>query len=164
MQYTTNTEEETRDLGARLARQLRGGDIVLLTGELGAGKTAFVKGMAEAFGITATITSPTFTLMNVYQMRRGTATQEAGVPAREPIASLVHIDTYRLRSEQELIDIGIEEYLGSPDTVCVIEWPEPLASLLKNKKCIQVGLTHTSPTGRSITLQGVSLPPMPEAV
>ena len=126
MNTITNSTEETEKFGIELSTKLKGGDIVLLSGNLGAGKTALVKGIAKGFGIKNTITSPTFTLMNVYPINQKSTT----------ISQLVHIDTYRLKDEQELVEIGAEDYLGKPNTVCLIEWPDKIEGLLQkyNKK------------------------------
>jgi tRNA threonylcarbamoyladenosine biosynthesis protein TsaE len=136
MQYALADEQATKDFGKTLAAHLDGGDIVALSGDLGAGKTTLVKGIAAGLGVAKDITSPTFTLMNVYD----------GSPA------LVHIDTYRLEHEQELRDIGVEDYLGAPDAICVIEWPEKLPTLLANKKLTRISLGHIADGGRKIVI------------
>lgn len=134
------SKKETIEYGRKLARKLKGGDVLCLYGELGAGKTTLVKGIAEGLGIKKTIKSPTFTLMNVYEVR-----------SQKPIAnSLVHIDTYRLKSEEDLYEIGAEDYIGAPDTVTVIEWPEKIKKLLKGKKIKKITLSHDK-AGRKIT-------------
>lgn len=143
MEYITHSDAETRELGKKLAADVKGGDIVLLSGELGAGKTTLVKGLAGGLGIKEEITSPTFTLMNIYHRKH---------EKTENMKTLVHIDTYRLRNEQELIDIGVEDYLGNSETVCVIEWPEKLQTLLKNKKVIHMSLQHLESGGRKIVV------------
>ena len=145
MQITTSSGQATKDAGKKFAATLKGGDIVCLYGELGAGKTTFVKGVAEGLGISENITSPTFILMNIYKTppllgkRRG-----AGL--------LVHIDTYRLKNEQEFLDIGATDYLGEPDVIAIIEWPEKIAGLLKEKKVINVSIDRREENTRSITI------------
>jgi tRNA threonylcarbamoyladenosine biosynthesis protein TsaE len=105
--FITNSEEETSSAGERLAERLRGGDVVLLYGDLGAGKTAFVRGMARGLGASPDdVTSPTFTLMQEY---RGSLT-------------LVHVDLYRL-SPEEVSGLGVEESTDEP-AVIAIEWAE----------------------------------------
>lgn len=137
MKVTTTSNQETADYGQKLASTLTGGDILCLYGDLGAGKTTLVKGIARGLGIKDNITSPTFTLMNFY---KGTNT------------TLIHIDTYRLKNEQELVEIGALDYIGQPDTIAIIEWPEKIAGLLKNKKVINVIIDHQEETVRSITI------------
>lgn len=154
MQFISKNAQETFNVGKKFSETLHGGDIVLLSGELGAGKTTLVKGIAEGLGIQGDIVSPTFTLLNVYECRMQNA----------ECKNFVHVDTYRLNNEQQLIDIGIEDYLGDPETVCVIEWPEKLQTLLKNitppagggsrpyggKKMVKITLHHADNGGRII--------------
>ncbi|MDD2757961.1 MAG: tRNA (adenosine(37)-N6)-threonylcarbamoyltransferase complex ATPase subunit type 1 TsaE [Patescibacteria group bacterium] len=142
MQYRTKNESETAEVGRKTAAELNGGDILCLYGDLGAGKTTLVKGLARGLGLRRRITSPTFALMNIYDVR--TAKDAA-------VRKLVHIDTYRLENERELVEIGIEDYLGAPNTICVIEWPEKIKGLLKNKKTLNVRIEHTK-TGRTIVV------------
>jgi tRNA threonylcarbamoyladenosine biosynthesis protein TsaE len=132
MVTTTKSQSETEAFGKKLSTKLNGGNILLLYGELGAGKTSLVKGLAKGLGIKHEITSPTFTLMNVYLIKN----------KKTQIKQFVHIDTYRLKDEKELLEIGIEDYLGKPDTVCVIEWPEKISNLLKDKKTSSISFTH----------------------
>jgi tRNA threonylcarbamoyladenosine biosynthesis protein TsaE len=142
MEHITSSNEETFEIGTQLARTLQGGDIVLMYGELGAGKTTLTKGIASGFGITEDITSPTFTLMNIYSVSGNSA----------GIKSLVHIDTYRLEDAAELLSIGVEDYLGSPDTVTIIEWPEKIESLVLGKKVKKIFLEHIEEGKRKITI------------
>ncbi len=130
MQLTAKNNKEMEKIGQELAGRLKGGDILCLEGNLGAGKTTLVKGLARGFNIKDNITSPTFALMNIYNIR--TTCLPAGRRNNTNIRNLIHIDTYRLKNEEELLDIGAEDYLGKPDTICVIEWPEKIKGLLKN--------------------------------
>ncbi|OGH92110.1 MAG: tRNA (adenosine(37)-N6)-threonylcarbamoyltransferase complex ATPase subunit type 1 TsaE [Candidatus Magasanikbacteria bacterium RIFOXYD2_FULL_39_9] len=123
MTITTNSPQETEKFGIKLSQKLTGGDILLLSGDLGAGKTALVKGIAKGLGIQNEITSPTFTLMNIYDIK----------DKKRKIETMVHIDTYRLKHEKELLEIGVEDYLGKDNTVCLVEWPEKIINILKNK-------------------------------
>jgi len=102
------------EFGRHFAASLQPGDVVALTGDLGAGKTCLVKGIALGLGVTQDVTSPTFTIIHEY---RG---------GRLPLA---HIDLYRLNSEREALNIGIEDYLNGPG-ITVIEWAERIESLL----------------------------------
>lgn len=125
---STRNDSEMVTMGKKIAAELKGGDVVLLYGELGAGKTTLTRGMAEYFGIKKTITSPTFTLMNVYRVES----------KKYKVKRLAHIDTYRLENEKQLIEIGAEDYIGDPETVCVIEWPEKASGLLNGNRVKRV--------------------------
>lgn len=112
LRYTTGTTEETIALGERLGALLRAGDVLVLTGDLGAGKTQLTKGIAAGMGITDDVTSPTFNILMVYE--------GAGMP-------LYHFDLYRLDDADQLEDIGFYDALEG-DGPCVIEWGEQFAS------------------------------------
>ena len=103
----TNSAGETRELGERLAKELKAGDVILLDGELGAGKSELARGIAGGLGVKETVTSPSFTILNVY---------ESG------ICPLYHFDWYRLESSEELYELGMDEYLGG-DGIAIVEWP-----------------------------------------
>ncbi len=139
MQFQSSSEQETKNIAKEIAASLQGGDIVLLTGELGAGKSTFTRGVAEYFNITENVTSPTFTLMNIYPIENN------------KIKQLVHIDTYRLENEQQLVEIGAEDYLGAPNTLCFVEWPEKIQNLIKEKKIVKIKIEHTN-GGRNIII------------
>ena len=140
MEIITNSAEETYEFGKKIAKHFKGGNILLLVGELGAGKTTLIKGLAAGFGVKNEITSPTFTLMNHYHTRH------------HKIKNIIHIDTYRLKDAQELKDIGIEDYLSEPDSLCVIEWPEKIIGLLQNKKTITIDIEHVEEKKRKILM------------
>lgn len=113
---TSRSPEETRILGASLAPVLLPGDVISLNGDLGAGKTVFVQGLATALGVSRRVTSPAFTIVHEYD-------------ARWPI---LHIDVYRLNSYQEVIDLGFEELLD-PGAILLVEWGEAVAPLLPRR-------------------------------
>ncbi|EKE07662.1 MAG: hypothetical protein ACD_18C00018G0002 [uncultured bacterium] len=135
MKQKTNTTKEMIVLGEKIASKLTGGDIILLQGELGAGKTTMSKGIAKGLGITDEIVSPTFTLMNVYENGK-----------------LVHIDTYRLENADGLLEIGVEDYLGQADTITIVEWPEKIKNLLDNKKTIEISIVKQDDNSREISI------------
>lgn len=112
----SESPDETRILGAALAPLLVPGDVISLSGDLGAGKTMFVQGLAGAMGVEGRVTSPTFTIVHQYA-------------ARYPI---VHIDVYRLSSFQEVLDLGFEELLD-PEAILIVEWGEAVAPLLPRR-------------------------------
>ena len=139
--FITNGPEETEALGARLARALEPGAVVAFTGDLGAGKTAFVRGLARGLGIRDRVTSPTFTIVNEYEGGR---------------LPLFHFDLYRLGSADELFDIGWEDYLARGG-VCAVEWSERMEELLE-PGTIRVDLRRGEDEDRRvITVEGVSL-------
>ena len=109
-----DSEESTRTLGLEIADALEPGDVVALTGDLGSGKTALTRYIAEGLGVKETISSPTFTIVKEYRSGR---------------LPLYHFDVYRLGSGEELLDIGAEEMLEG-DGVCVIEWADIAADVL----------------------------------
>ena len=113
MQFLTTTPEQTEALGERLAAALHGGEIIAYRGELGAGKTAFTRGLARGVGCRGRVTSPTFTIVNEYEGR---------IP-------LFHFDMYRLDSADELFDIGWDDYLERGG-VCAVEWSENVADAI----------------------------------
>jgi len=104
----TKSAEETQKFGALLAERLEAGDVLLLRGPLGAGKSELTRGLARGLGVTETVTSPSFTILNVYETGR--------IP-------LYHFDWYRLDSAEELFELGMQEYLGG-EGIAVVEWPE----------------------------------------
>ena len=139
MTYVTNSPAETEALGQRLAERLKPGDVIAYTGDLGAGKTAFTRGLARGLGITERITSPTFTIVNEYQGGR---------------LPLFHFDMYRLGSSDELYEIGWEDYLARGG-VCAVEWSEIVADALE-EDCIRVDIRQgDTENQRKITVEGV---------
>lgn len=116
MEVTSNSPQETEALGAQLAARLTRGDVVAFTGDLGAGKTAFTRGLARGLGVQGRVTSPTFTIVNEYEGGR---------------LPLFHFDMYRLGSSEELFDIGWEDYLARGG-ICVVEWSEIIADALED--------------------------------
>ncbi len=113
---TSRSVEETRIIGACLAPTLLPGDVISLSGDLGAGKTAFVQGLAAAMGVEDRVTSPSFTIVHEYE-------------GRYP---LIHLDVYRLDSFQEVLDLGFEEFLD-PNAIVLIEWGEAIFPLLPRR-------------------------------
>ncbi|MBI4133316.1 tRNA (adenosine(37)-N6)-threonylcarbamoyltransferase complex ATPase subunit type 1 TsaE [Candidatus Uhrbacteria bacterium] len=150
----SHSESETMEFAKEFAHMLRGGEVVLLDGELGSGKTTFVRGMARAFGIREPIRSPTFTLMHVHRVahrKPQTANRRKAVSGRRlAVRQFVHVDAYRLRGSNELRAIGIEEYLGRKDTVVVIEWGEKARRLVEQKYRIGISFKHAGLTKRRI--------------
>ena len=141
MEYLSHSEQETEELGAALAGRLKAGDVVAYRGDLGAGKTAFTRGLARGLGCTGRVTSPTFTIVNEYEGR---------IP-------LFHFDLYRLGDQEELWDIGWEDYLGRGG-VCAVEWSENFPSALPpDSVTVTIRRCPENEDWRRITVEGVSL-------
>lgn len=130
----TNNEIETENAGAEFASRLPDGSVVAFYGDLGAGKTAFVRGMARGMGIESRVNSPTFTIVNEY------------LGARE----LYHFDMYRLGSADELFDIGWEDYLARGG-VCAVEWSENVAEAFEGDEIV-VRIEKISDCARKISI------------
>jgi len=111
----SHSAAQTQRLGMRLGELLRGGELVLLHGQLGTGKTTFTQGLAQGMGITEYVNSPTFTLLKEYTGSRQ--------PGHHQAPALYHFDLYRLDNPEEILDLGFDEYFTS-DGVCVVEWAE----------------------------------------
>ncbi|MBQ2701039.1 MAG: tRNA (adenosine(37)-N6)-threonylcarbamoyltransferase complex ATPase subunit type 1 TsaE [Clostridia bacterium] len=132
----TNSPVQTRQLGEKLAASLKAGDVLLLLGDLGAGKSELTRGIAKGLGVHATVTSPSFTILNVYD--------EGSIP-------LYHFDWYRLNDVEELYEMGMDEYLGG-DGIAVVEWPSQCPEAIPETR-LEVIIEPLSDTEREITLR-----------
>lgn len=142
MDYISNGVEDTEALGEALANTLKPGTVVAFSGDLGAGKTAFTRGLARGLGIRERVTSPTFTIVNEYEGGR---------------LPLFHFDMYRLGSEDELYDIGWEDYLARGG-VCAVEWSENIAEALEDG-CIRVDIRRGAEEDqRVLSITGADVP------
>ena len=137
MEYRTHSESETEAVGEALATTLSPGTVIAFTGDLGAGKTAFTRGLARGLGIGERVTSPTFTIVNEYEGGR---------------LPLFHFDMYRLESSEELFDIGWEDYLRRGG-VCAVEWSEQVADALVGALRVDIRRGEGE-RGRVITVTG----------
>lgn len=138
MTITTHSPEETESVGAALAKRLRPGAVVAYYGDLGAGKTAFTRGLAAGLGLTDPVTSPTYTIVNEYL--------SGPMP-------LFHFDMYRLGSADELFDIGWEDYLERGG-ICAVEWSENVAEALDGAVRVELCKDAVDETVRVITVTG----------
>ena len=144
MRYITQSQEETQRLGCALAAVLKPGSLVAFTGDLGAGKTAFTRGLAAGLGIKDRVTSPTFTIVNEYEGGR---------------LPLFHFDLYRLGSSEELYDIGWEDYLRRGG-VCAVDWSENASDVFEDN-CVRVSIRRgAGENEREIVISGVRLEPI----
>ena len=140
MVFESRSESDTEALGERLSHSLpEGGSVVAMFGELGAGKTAFVRGMARGLGITGHVVSPTFTIVNEY-------------PGKH---ELFHFDMYRLGGAEELFDIGWEDYLARGG-VCAVEWSENVPGAFDGSE-IRVTIEKTGDDTRTVRIEGAEL-------
>lgn len=143
VEYISRSAEETIGFGGQFAQgQLQIGSVIVLRGELGAGKTQFTKGIAHAFGLDEhELSSPTFSLANEYEGRFDTG------------ASFIfyHLDCYRFEKPEELLELGVEEYLYPKNGICVIEWPERIEEYLPKDR-IEVVFDVLSPSERKIII------------
>lgn len=137
MEFYTASAYETEELGARLGRQLRPGAVIAFYGDLGAGKTAFTRGLARGLGIEDPITSPTYTIVNEYSGK---------IP-------LFHFDMYRLTSSEDLFDIGWEDYLTRGGVIAV-EWSERVEDALEDALKIDIRRDPERDNGRRIIIEG----------
>ena len=136
LEYITHSPAETEAVGEALAKTLRPGTVLAFRGDLGAGKTAFTRGLGRGLGCTERVTSPTYTIVNEYTSGR---------------LPLFHFDMYRLRSSEDLFDIGWEDYLERGG-VCAVEWSENVADALDG--AIRITIEKTGDDSRKITIEG----------
>ena len=139
MEIWTQSPEETEQVGAALAARLQPGQVVAFRGPLGAGKTAFTRGLARGLGVAGPVTSPTYTIVNEY------------TGGRMP---LFHFDMYRLCSEDDLFDIGWEDYLDRGG-LCVVEWSERVLGALEAPVTVTIEKSPQGENQRKITIEGV---------
>jgi tRNA threonylcarbamoyladenosine biosynthesis protein TsaE len=138
MEYISHNVTETEAIGEALAKMLKSGDVVAYYGDLGAGKTAFTRGLARGLGCTGRVSSPTFTIVNEHEGRM----------------PLFHFDMYRLSDEEELFDIGWEDYLCRGG-VCAVEWSERISAALPEEAITVTIERHSEDENwRRITIRG----------
>lgn len=136
MEFITRSPSETERVGEALGKRLTAGTVIAYRGDLGAGKTAFTRGLARGLGITESVTSPTYTIVNEYTSGR---------------LPLFHFDMYRLGSEDELFDIGWEDYLERGG-VCAVEWSENVPGAMEH--AISVTIFRLDEDSRKIVIEG----------
>lgn len=138
MEYITQSPEQTQCLGQAFGRRLQPGDIVAFYGGLGAGKTAFIRGLAQGLEIREAVTSPTYTVVNEYESGR---------------IALYHFDMYRLSGEDDLFDIGWEDYLQRGG-ICAVEWSEKVPQALADAIRVEIEPGETEQCRRIIITGG----------
>ena len=138
--YVTRSKEETMELASRLARVLAPGTLVLFSGGLGAGKTAFCEGLARGLGCIDEVSSPTFSIVNVYR-------------GKQPMA---HFDLYRIHTKEDLMTAGFYDYLDE-GMIVAAEWSENFADLFEDEQAVRVTMEQTGENERKITVEGSAL-------
>ena len=140
--YTSLCEEDTLELGQNLAERLRHGDVVAMYGDLGTGKTEFIRGVCTALGVSDLISSPTFTIINEYEGSRAGA-----------VIPIYHIDLYRIESGKDLEEIGLPDVLADQLSVKLVEWSEHAEALLPSRRFeVRLSQMDDDENGRSITV------------
>ena len=135
---TTGSVKQTKDLAKKIAKELQGGEILALNGDLGSGKTSFVQGLGEGLGIRRPITSPTYVIIKPY---------------KAAVLTLYHMDFYRLKDLNDVKDIGFEEILGEKKGVLAIEWPKIAESLLPEDRLLKMSFSLKSENVRQIIFE-----------
>ena len=136
--YTTQSSDETKAVAKEFAIKLKGGELVELIGELGSGKTTFVQGLTAAFGYTDPVRSPTFSIMNVYESGK---------------KRIIHLDFYRVEDEREVSMLGLEELVGKPDTIVIVEWPRNMIDHSRASAIFSVQFKVISESSREIEIK-----------
>ena len=136
-EFITSSEEETENIGKTLAMSLSKGDAVLLRGNLGAGKTVFSRGFARGLGITEPVSSPTYTIVQEYELPDG--------------GRLYHLDLYRISGVNAALAFGVDEFLNDPSSYALVEWPERIAGILPDN-AIRITLKHIGEGRREISV------------
>ncbi|HZU01655.1 MAG TPA: tRNA (adenosine(37)-N6)-threonylcarbamoyltransferase complex ATPase subunit type 1 TsaE [Ktedonobacteraceae bacterium] len=157
----SHSSAQTQRLGMRLGNLLQGGELVLLDGQLGTGKTTFTQGLAQGMDITETINSPTFTLLKEYAGRSRPPAEiptdgERRAKRRQSVSqrlqqgpALYHFDLYRLDDPEEILDLGFEDYFNSDNGVCVVEWADKAAALWPDER-LHIRMRALSETKRNL--------------
>lgn len=143
----TSSPEETENLGKKIGKSLKSGDLILLSGDMGSGKTHLVKGIAKSLGYDGYVTSPTFTIVNTYEGKD---------------FKINHLDVYRVNDEEELLNIGIEEMIFGKD-ISIIEWANLIPSLIPNKY-LDIKFTRISDNERKIEIDESKFHPLNEVL
>ena len=135
--FVSSSESETEAIGAEVARSCPRGSVILLDGDLGAGKTVFSRGFARALGIDEPVSSPTYTIVQEYEL-----------PQR---GRLYHLDLYRISGVEAALAFGVDEFLNDPSSYALVEWPERIDGILPDN-AIRITLKHTGDNRREISV------------
>lgn len=141
--YHTKSTEETQEIAKNLAKELTGGTVLALSGDLGSGKTTFTQGLGRALGIEK-VNSPTFVILRSYDVRN--KIQDVSMK------TLYHIDLYRTQTEHDIEGIGLDEIFQDQEAIVVIEWPEKLGDMLPEKR-VDIRFEYINENERKITIE-----------
>lgn len=142
MEFISHSVSDTEKFAQQLLPQLKPGQILALSGNLGAGKTVLAKALAKALNITETVNSPTFVLMKVYNV------------SNNKVKKFIHVDCYRLDQSEDLADIGLQDYLDDPDSLIVIEWAEKIKNLPADRT-VKININSQGGDQRQIEVIGL---------
>ncbi|HLM83883.1 MAG TPA: tRNA (adenosine(37)-N6)-threonylcarbamoyltransferase complex ATPase subunit type 1 TsaE [Candidatus Bathyarchaeia archaeon] len=145
--FITNSSRQTQKLGELLARELKGGEIICLTGDLGSGKTTFAQGVLRGLGAKGPYTSPTFVVMKQYQLKAKSEKRKTTVQNPKP-ESVYHMDSYRV-SAQDVLDLGWEEIISGENNIVIVEWAERIKSIVQTN-AIWIDFKHLKDSTRKI--------------
>lgn len=142
----TSSEDETIQAGEQFATRLQRGDVVVLLGELGAGKTEFAKGICRLLAVDDLVTSPTFSIINQY----------AGTTTEGEQLKIYHVDLYRIESPEQLVDVGFDDMVFAHDAIKIVEWPENAgASLPDTRWEVKIDQSDESDDHRTLTIRRI---------
>lgn len=142
MEVITKNAGETKELATKLAKKLKGGEVILLFGDLGSGKTTFTRHLVEALKFDDRVQSPTFVVVRNYTKSKG------------EIKKIYHVDLYRLSSVEEVDELGLHEFISEPGVVSIIEWPELIMNKL-GKPALEIKFEYLSESERKINIHGL---------
>ena len=139
IKFISKSIKKTCEFAETIAQKLKFGNTVLLFGDMGAGKTTFTKCLLKALGVQGVVTSPTFTIVNEYEVKKG---------------KINHFDMYRLEDESEALEIGLEEMLNDKNSINIVEWPQKAASILPNE-CLHITINILGENEREFLVEGI---------
>jgi tRNA threonylcarbamoyladenosine biosynthesis protein TsaE len=152
--FTTNSSKQTQKMGEILAKELKGGEIICLTGELGSGKTTFAQGVLKGLGAKKPYTSPTFVVMKQYKKRISNFKFQISNQIQSPkskILNIYHMDAYRVNA-QDVLDLGWEEIISNKNNIVIVEWAERIRAIIP-KRAIWLEFDHLKEDERKIVFK-----------
>lgn len=148
--FITNSSEQTQKLGEILAKELKGGEIICLSGELGSGKTTFAQGVLKGLEAKGPYTSPTFVVMKEYKLKTQNAKRKTKIQ-NSKLEKVYHIDAYRVNA-QDVLDLGWEEIISGKNNIVIVEWAERIKSIIP-ENAIWLGFEHLKDDERKVSIK-----------